>query len=297
MQVEIGGSAPHSNILTDLVVPAVQILAPFLAAVMIIVQIKLNNDNANRKDLDKLKFDLQTKFYNEIEEKASIASDALLAARNFCYSIMITCNTLNFGQKNQFSVTVPDYIKAKSGALSAIADLTITFEKYEIVMPEIGIFKTALHAYSHDLRESDGEFFPLLMEVLPVDLPLPPPNSDKTTRMPKASPDAPTVARLIELNDKFQKPIDDLGGVLYDLRIAFQNALLGPIFQRTIPSRQPLDPRVVVVEADAKKAALLNEYFEKETAWGKSMTEVNLQVAERIAAQGAAGKKGRPAIE
>lgn len=278
MQIEIGGGHAQMSILKDIIVPGVQILAPFLAAVMILIQIRHNN----KKDREKLKFDLQTKFYNEIEEKASIASDAVQEAHSFCNSIMITCNMIKAGQNSQFTVTPLDFNRAQYGLLSALADLVITIEKYEIVLAEITIFKSAFSAFSHDLREAIGQFYPVLLQILPYDLPLPP-DGEKMTRMHQAALNVEQADQLLELKDDFEKPIHNIGGILSDLRVEFQNVLLGPLFKRKLPPRQPLDPDNIVVRTDPASIAKLSDYFDNQTPWGKTVNEINRVVAERFA--------------
>jgi hypothetical protein len=278
MQIEIGGGHSSISILKDIVVPGVQILAPFLAAVMILIQIRHNS----KKDREKLKFDLQTKFYNEIEEKASIASQAVLEAHGFCNSVMITCNMIIAGQNSQFSVTPLDFNRVQYGLLNTLADLIITIEKYEIVLQEITIFKSAFSAFSHDLHEAIAQFYPVLLNVLPYDVPMPP-DGAKTTRVHQAALNATQAAQLLELKENFEQPIHNIGGILSDLRVEFQNVLLGPLFKRKLPPRQPLDPDNVVVRTDPASIARLTDYFDNHTPWGKNIKEINRVVAERFA--------------
>lgn len=280
MQIDIGGGHSPISIMKDMIVPVAQTVAPLLAALMILIQIRHNS----WKDREKLKFDLQTKFYNEIEEKASIASDAVQEAHSFCNSIMITCNMIKAGQASQFSVTPLDFNRAQFGLLSALADLVITIEKYEIVLAEITIFKSAFSSFSHDLRDAIGQFYPVLLKILPYDLPLPP-EGVNTTRVHQAALNAAQADQLLELKDHFEQPIHNIGGILSDLRVEFQNVLLGPLFKRKLPPRQPLDPNNVVVRTDPASIAKLTDYFDNQTSWGKSIKEINRVVAERFASR------------
>lgn len=55
-----------------------------------------------------------------------------------------------------------------------------------------------------------------------------------------------------------------------------QNVLVGPLFGNTVPRRQPIDPRHVVISLD--KDALLTRHFQEDSAWGRGVKETDARV-------------------
>lgn len=83
-----------------------------------------------------------------------------------------------------------------------------------------------------------------------------------------------------------------IGSVVHDFRIEIQNVLLGDLFGRKIPKRQPLDPREIVVSTEPEEIARLEKYFDEKTAWGRMKRETEERVRQTLAANNGRGENG-----
>jgi hypothetical protein len=166
---------------------------------------------------------------------------------------------------------VPDLIGLKSSFdREAIAILTFT-ERWWVIDPRIEIFRDAINAALHDVREDWGAYFDLVMRAMPIELP------DGLHWV------APTKERFTAIETASNRFLDRLGTITaysYDFQTEMQNILVAPLFGKTVPRRQPIDTRHVVISLD--NYALLTRHFQEDTAWGRVTKETNMRMRSEL---------------
>jgi hypothetical protein len=160
----------------------------------------------------------------------------------------------------------------------AVVNLFKTLESYDIITPNLGIFRIALSSASHDLNNAFTLLFSELLRFLPVDVP-----EDRVKELGIIEPPMPTQDQLetIEhLADQYYKATVDVGCYLYDLSVEAQNILLGKLFGHRLSPRQPSDPKIKVISTDADRVKELKKYFQEETEWGRKESEIRQRLQE-----------------
>lgn len=161
----------------------------------------------------------------------------------------------------------------------SIIKLIRLFEKYEIISPELDIFKLAVIVATHDMREALKPLHSYLLQILPMDV------VDKTGNIQVVNVISPTneqIDRLDGLVNTYKNADDDLSGYLFDLNVELQNIFLSRLFNNKVQRRQPLDPNVKVITTDPEDMTKLRKYFEEETDWGKQEKQVEEQVKAKF---------------
>jgi len=88
--------------------------------------------------------------------------------------------------------------------------------------------------------------------------------------------------QLKKLVERYKEAMDDIGSYVHDLTIESQNNLLSGLFDRCVPLRQPLDPKLKVITTHPQKAEQLRRYFENETVWGQSKRDTETSVKAKL---------------
>lgn len=152
---------------------------------------------------------------------------------------------------------------------TSIAVITV-IEQWQIIEPRLDLFKLAMVAGLHDLREA------WLALVRDAPRALPPANvADGIWR--------PTNAEAQSVRDMCKAVLGHSRLVqawVSDFQIEMQSLLLGELFGRKASPREPVDPKMFAVRLDRYDD--LKPYFENETAWGRTQAAINQQVAAAV---------------
>ena len=163
-----------------------------------------------------------------------------------------------------------EFSRRHQEATYSLIKLIGLFEKYEVVSPQLDIFKLAIGVAKHDMTIAGVRLCAFLIRILPMDIITP----DGVSQV--ANVIRPTEEQLHELDElvgNYEKATTiDIIGYLYDLNVEMQNIFLSKLFNNKVPRRQPLDPRIKVVSTEPEEMEKLRKYFEEETDWGKSGT-------------------------
>lgn len=149
----------------------------------------------------------------------------------------------------------------------SIINLLRLFEKYEIISPELDIFKLAVNVAIYDMRETFNPLHSILLQILPRDIV---DNSGNPQLDNVITPTQEQMSELDMLADAFKEACDNLIGYLHDLNTELQGIFLGRLFDNKIKKREPIDPSIKVITTEEKEVSILKKYFEEETAWGKN---------------------------
>lgn len=170
----------------------------------------------------------------------------------------------------RFPALIGSYSRFSDAAIKAI----FLIETRLIIDPRLIVFRTALSTVLHDTRQiMHCDFVSWVMPNLPTDNPA----GGIFPYRP------PILQRAEKIDDLCERAIDALGDAAAyseDLLVALQNLLLGDLFRRSVPARQPIDPakRAVTLE----KAEELEDWFRSTTAWGREMARIEAETAARF---------------
>jgi hypothetical protein len=169
---------------------------------------------------------------------------------------------------------IPALIELK-GSFDRAAIALITFtERWFVIDPRFEVFRIAINAALYDIGTEYAAYFDFVLRAMPVDLP----GGVHWT--------APSNDQIDAMNAASDKLIDRLGTMTAyssDFQAEMQNVLIGPLFGNAVPRRQPLDPRHVVISL--ANDALLTQYFQEDTPWGRNRKAIEDNVRARFDGQ------------
>jgi len=140
------------------------------------------------------------------------------------------------------TTTAPSLSATHQAAVSKLVDLIYILERYEIVFARFGTIQKAL---SDSHFGMGSRFTALYSRILPY---LPLVEGSEGTLL--GTPDASAIADLNDLAAKYAEVCGDLISYLMDLGVEAQNELLGPLFDREVPPRNPADRTKRVLKRD-----------------------------------------------
>jgi len=216
---------------------------------------------------------LKLKVYEtEVLPTTELLIDAEVALAGYVRRFVSDLNV--FGMLGANSPTpaarIPTLIELKAKFdRAAVAIVTFT-ERWFVIDPRFEIFRIAMNAGLHDVREDHAAYFDMVMRLTPVDLP----NGVHWDR-----PSAEQVQAIVAASDKLLDRLGTITAYASDFQAEMQNVLIGPLFGHTVPQRQPIDPKHVVIRLE--NDALLMRHFQEDTAWGRltKQTEQNVRDA------------------
>lgn len=166
-------------------------------------------------------------------------------------------------------------LSADYGAFSdAVLRFIFLVENRRIVDPRIIVFRTAMNVVLHDTRELMYSRFVLsVMPALPTERP-------DGELFPYTPPSIEGAEAVRELSERFIASLDDAVSYTEDFLVELQNHLLGDLFDKEVPHRQPLDPDKKVITLD--RADELERWFETSTDWGRNVARIEAETRDRF---------------
>jgi len=252
-------------------------------AVFVIWQIGRQARNAIRQGQHNETLKLKLKIYEDIIaicRDASAAESDLSTYIRLFESAVSACRQQKRGSL-PWSIPdarVPALIKKNHEASMKAIEIIMQTERWEIIDPRIGIFRTAINVANYDILNAFQRYFNAALRMMPHEMPSGPTPGSLFPWQPPSDQDT---AELETLGREFLESLSTLGSYIYDFQVEMQNLLLGELFKRQLPPRQPIDPRFVVVRLD--RCNELAAYFENETAWGHNKTRIENDVRAALA--------------
>lgn len=230
---------------------------------------------------------LRLKVYELLGDKAQSFSDADSEAGSYARSIIREFESATWAAeiglpRETSKLRAQELSKLHYEASSALVELIVSIENWEIAFPAAELFRIAFSSASHDVEDA---FHPLFLEAvrfLPGDMP------DGTT-VSQPLPSCEKAAEIKALVEAYGEARSTLRTYTHDLVVEAQNLLLSKLFKRRVKIREPIDPAYKVVTAADTDA--LMAYFKTETAAGRSWEEAKHSVRERLAAEGGAPRQ------
>lgn len=151
------------------------------------------------------------------------------------------------GGRREVTQTGAEISASHFAASDCVSDLQRLLERYEIVFHRFGSARRLLAEETRRLHETHWELMGKVSLFLPH-IGGPHPHPFKAT-----TADVPSIEKA---TDEYLAVCGNFQGFVLDLGIEAQNCLLGELFQRTLPPRNPLDSTVPVLKADSERPLL-----------------------------------------
>ncbi|MDD5321875.1 MAG: hypothetical protein PHD43_14960 [Methylococcales bacterium] len=262
----------------DLIGHALTVVGIIGAAATVVWQLGRQHQSSLLLQRDNAREELKLRLHELLVQKVRRLSNANVEAAMYAY--MIPFNVENFQRQlaqglypTPIKERAPDFSRLHAEANNALIELIQEFEAWSIAFPGLEVFQVALNVANHDAREAFAPLFTALLRVLPFDPPDDaPPNVPRPLIQPliQSPISSEEYAQLKILVERYKEAMDEIGSYVHDLTIESQNNLLSELFERRVPPRQPIDPRLKVISTDPEKVAQLLSYFENETSWGNA---------------------------
>ncbi len=282
---------PHSQVLKEEPLDyglLIQIIGITVGALLIIWQIgrqyKNNIELQRENNREKLKLEIYSDYRKTISNaqkkiiSASAESQAIDGAFKF-----------HFDQIQSSGSSFPMRPRAKNmqdvhfAATASLTDLVYLIEEFEIINPNLEIFRLAYSCAIHCLNKAFFPFHQELLEFLPCDVPL-----QDQARLgaevlgPRKEVSREDLERISQRATLYNEEAWEASCYVSDLAKVAQNIFLGKLFSHTLPSRKPLDPKHIVLSIEPPKFQKLKKYFLEETEWGKEHKNAEKRVREEL---------------
>lgn len=230
---------------------------------------------------------LRLRVYELLGEKARSFSDADSEAGSYARSFNRELESATWAAqiglpRETSKLRAQELSKLHYEASSALVELMVTIENWEIAFPAAELFRVAFSSANHDVEDAFHSLFQEAIRLLPVDM------LDGTT-VSQSLPSAEKLAEFKALVVAYVEARSTLRSYTHDLVVEAQNLLLSKLFKRRVKIREPIDPAYKVVTAADMEA--LMAYFKTETVAGRSWEEAKFSVCERVAAEGRAPRQ------
>lgn len=260
------------------------VLSIVIGGIVIIYQMRRQHENELKVQKENHRDKLRLEIYQEFSSVLSLANEKNSDVGMYVFFIPIHLKTYRDQIATGFTATpVSDRVlllqQYHNEASESCIKLIFLFEKYEIVSPELDIFKTAVTVAMHDMREAFTKLHTCLLPILPLDL-LTPQGNTQTGNV--VTPNNHQLEQLEENVDAYKKANSDMGGYLFDLNVELQNTFLNKLFDNKVKKREPLDPSIKVITTVPSEVEQLKKYFEDETAWGERKKKTEEDVLSNL---------------
>lgn len=258
-----------------------------VSASLIIWQIgrqhKSNFELQRENHREKLKLEI----YSEYRKKISESLDKVGSAGNNARTILTHFNIF----VSQVSKGIPPlpiherepvFREIHFAAINSITSLIFLLEEYEIINPDLEIFRTAFSCASRTMTDTFFPFQQVLLDFLPYDVPLQDQEKVGTDVVIPKVPSKNDLEKITEVTQPYIDAAMDATCYISDLAHEAQNIFLGSLFAHRLSPRKPIDPKHVVISAAPQEVSKLKKYFFEETEWGKNAKKVEEEVRQQL---------------
>lgn len=250
----------------------ITILGIFASTSMLVYQLSRQHKNELRIQKENYREQLRLKIYQDFSRVIEAVQKKTIDAAMYVSSISTDVNTYVNQVNSDFNPTplrsrAIEFNNKHIQASHSIVKLIRLFEKYEIVSPELDIFKLAVNVATYDMVKDLPRLYSFLVQMLPMDGV---DNSGNVQLANVRTPTAEQIAKLDTLVGAYKSAARDLDCYLFDLNVELQNIFLRRLFDNKVKRRKPIDPKMLVITTESEDVKTLRKYFEEETAWGKN---------------------------
>lgn len=217
--------------------PLATVVSIAVSALMIAWQQKISKVN-------ELKFKLFEELRGSLDEASSAFTKTGITAFGMPGAMRVYRNIKAAGQFAAVpAFRIPAFNELHFEALQQLTALIVLLENYDIVSEHFFLFRRALSCAHSDVSKAFNNLTPALYAALPIDVP-----GEAAPRVPHPSPS--DLANFSDLCNAYWLSSNAVNGYIHDIRSEAQNVLLGGLFTRRVPPRQPADPRYWVLRTD-----------------------------------------------
>jgi len=205
--------------------------------------LKLQRNNAR----EELKLQIYERLSDKVRAFEKVQRDASSYADSILRGLESHMHAISVGAKwPETKLRADQLLDVHYKASSALTDVFVAIENWEIAFPAAELFRIAFSSANHDVEMAFHPMFFECMKVLPTDL------GQAGTHVPAL----PTVEKLEELKQKtkaYTGARSTLAMYAHDLIVEAQNLMLSKLFKGRVKRRNPIDPSCKVVTATDTK--------------------------------------------
>ena len=258
-----------------------------VSATIIIWQIRKQHKNNYDLQRENHREKIKLEIYSEYKETISKASDKVGSAGNKARSILthfdIYVRQISKGIKplpiNDREI---DFRDLHFAAIDSITTLISLLEEYEIINPDIKIFKTAFSCASYEMSEALFPFQAVLIDFLPCDVSIQDREKVGTDILIPKAPSQNDFKRIKAAAEKYIDTALETNCYILDLAKEAQKIFLGNLFPNHLLPRKPLGPKYIVISTEPENVKMLNKYFFEETEWSKITKKAEDEARHKI---------------
>ena len=218
--------------------PILSVTALIFGLLVLSLQLEKQHQNtleANRHAAqDRLRLDIYQEIAQRIEASTAPVGHMGFIPTAFVGELVVR-KQLGSGSQYRFS----SFQEASQKASDSVIALMAVLEVYEIAMPEFRRFRTALAESMRRAGVTQGDFLQIAGQFI------------EPLRWPPSDPESEEMSRLAGI---IQGAAIEVQGIVWDLRVAAQNYLLGGLFPgQQAPDRTPGDPTVKVIRVPIRE--------------------------------------------
>jgi hypothetical protein len=220
--------------------------ASILAVLGIYLQVQKGHASTLRAQEAHLRNQLKVDVYERVSKVFHDCAERVSAASGLAQSALFALHWADKGMPGTHPATSKALQEAHFEAVKSISKLQIALEQYEIAFARFGSIRRAIGETIKELFDKHSQLWPKFLLLVPT--------QDSTTGIISPPAFKPTDANVAEIEQAYQEyryVCDNLQGYLLDLQIEAQNELLGDLFQRELPPRNPMDSSIKVLRRDA----------------------------------------------
>ncbi len=246
----------------------IEIVGIVLGVLIILWQVRRNHRSSLELQRRNFREEIRHQLFRELMEKVQRAQVAVATAEIRVMTLpgrlkLQWEQTKQFGSKTSMiedrSLKLSDL---NADMITSVNELTFLVERHEIVDPVFRLFSRMFVHQGDVCGVAFHNFFYAVTPFLPSDIP-----RDEAERrgidytLPGIEPKDEDLARIDELSGQYFDACMDLASYLFDLTIEAQNQLIGPIFDRKLNPRKPMDKDKLVISSDSEAVKKLESYL------------------------------------
>jgi hypothetical protein len=158
-----------------------------------------------------------------------------------------------------------------------VARIIRAVQRWEIINPKVDLFKYALNNGVYDVQAATKQYHLQTMSILPF-------ADEGPLNMAFKLPGEEGMAKLFAQTDYVCRTVARVQQWIADMQVAFQNELLGELFENKVKTRDDPDPTDDIL-APFKVLRLdrydeLVSYFKNDTEWGQRLSAMRAEMSE-----------------
>lgn len=260
----------------QVVIPAaVSFFSTVIGVAVVVFQLRRQARNAIAQTRKNEELKRKVEIFERLTDSIREAQDKIAAHTGYMRNFVDHLKILGFikeasGTVSAPSVTVQEYQRLSSDALQAVSKVTRKINNWQIIEPKLDVFQDCFGMVLDEIHRMPGRADSLVIyETMPLE--------ERAAEWRLPSPDAQE--RLARRINQESREFDRLSCWLGDLQVELQLLLLGELFEKEVPRRDPPDPDFFCIRLD--KYSEIKERLDGST-WGAEVIEREAEAWDRF---------------